>query len=53
MFAIENQQNQLKTLEVMANRVYKEMTKWPPKKQIFEFLVNLASKVSISTNSDP
>ena len=37
----------------MANRVYEEMTKWPPKKQIFEFLVNLASKVSISTNSDP
>ena len=53
LFAIENQQNRLITLEVMANRVYEEMTKWPPKKQIFEFLVNLASKVSISTNSDP
>ena len=53
LFAIQNQQNRLITLGVMANRVYEEMTKWPPKKQIFEFLVNLASKMSISTNSDP
>ena len=53
LFAIGNQQNRLITMEVMANRVYEEMTIWPPKKQIFEFLVNLASKVSISTNSDP
>ena len=53
MFAIENQQNRLITLEVMANRVYEEMTKWPPKNDIFEFILKWASKVSISTNSDP
>jgi len=53
MFAIENQQNRLITFEVMANRVYEEMTKWSPKKQIFELILNWAIKVSISTNSDP
>ena len=33
MFAIENQQNRLITLEVIANRVYEEMTEWPLKKK--------------------
>ena len=31
MFAIENQQNQWITLEVMTNRIFKKMTKWPQK----------------------
>ena len=35
-----NQQNRLITFEVMANRVYEKMTKWPSKKQNFEFLLN-------------
>ena len=50
VFAIENQQNRLITLEVMANRVFEKMTKWPPKTTFFDFGT---SKVSISTNSDP
>ena len=53
VFAIENQQNQLITLEVVANRVFEKMTKFPPKKQIFEFPLNWASKVSVYTTSDP
>ena len=53
VLAIWNQQNRLIILEVMANRVFEKQNKMAAKNKIFDFVLQRASKVSISTNSDP